>query len=254
MYVSKHKHGDRTEGKIKKPTQGQYQELIDIKKERNQIEKASLPLYRNIGFVITFLIVIIAFNWKVEEQAIIELGVVEAEAETVYDIPISEQQPPPPPKAAEVYKIVEVENTEEIEETIVNIDIEATETTELQEVAVTITEEVEEEVTDEIFMVVEEAPEPIGGQRAFMQYLAENIKYPKAAARLKISGRVFVQFVVEKDGSLTDIKVVKGIGAGCDEEAVRVLSEAPKWKPGKQRGMPVRVSKMVPILFVLREQ
>ena len=254
MYVSKRKRDEKHTAETVKPTQEEYQQLIDLKRNRNRLEKAALPLYRNIGFTITFLLLILVFNWKVEEQAIVELGVVEAQAEIVYDIPISKQTPPPPPKATEVYKIVEVENTLEVEKAVVNIDIEATESTELQEVAVTIAEEVEEEVSDEIFIVVEESPEPVGGQRAFLEYLAANIRYPKAAARLNISGRVFVQFVVEKDGSLTDIKVVKGIGAGCDEEAIRVLSEAPKWNPGKQRGMPVRVSKLVPILFVLKEQ
>ena len=77
------------------------------------------------------------------------------------------------------------------------------------------------------------------------------MKYPNQARRMGIEGRVFVQFVVDKDGQLTEIKAVKGIGAGCDEEAVRVLKSAPKWKPGKQRGRPVKVRMILPITFKL---
>jgi protein TonB len=87
-----------------------------------------------------------------------------------------------------------------------------------------------------------------------MTYVSENLKYPVKASRMDIQGRVFVQFVVEKDGSLTDIQVVKGIGAGCDEEAVRVIKNAPRWEPGKQRGRPVRVKMILPIVFKLYER
>ena len=231
----------------------QYQELIDLKKERAQAEKAKLPLYRNIGFTITFLLLILVFNWKFPVETLVDLGELEVVAEEIYDIPISEQPPPPPPKQAEVFNIVEVQNTVEIEEIEMNLDVEVNEQTQLQDVIVSVEPEIEEEKAEEIFSIVEDHPEPVGGMKAFLGFLAENIEYPRAASRLGVSGKVFVQFVVEKDGSLTDIKVIKGIGAGCDEEAVRVLSTAPKWIPGKQRGVPVRVYKMVPINFQLKE-
>jgi protein TonB len=86
---------------------------------------------------------------------------------------------------------------------------------------------------------------------SFLKYVSKNLKYPAQARRMGVEGKVFVQFVVEKDGSITDIKVVKGIGAGCDEEAVRVLENAPKWKPGKQRGRPVKQRIVLPIVFKL---
>ena len=112
---------------------------------------------------------------------------------------------------------------------------------------------VEEETVaeEEIFQIVEEMPGPVGGDEAFYQYLAENIRYPVVAMESGISGRVYVTFVVEKDGSITDVKVLRGIGGGCDEEAVRVVKAMPKWKPGKQRGRPVRVLYRVPINFTL---
>jgi protein TonB len=77
------------------------------------------------------------------------------------------------------------------------------------------------------------------------------MKYPAQARRMGIEGKVFVEFVVDKDGTLTEVKTVKGIGAGCDEEAVRVIQSAPKWKPGKQRGRPVKVRMILPIIFKL---
>ena len=107
---------------------------------------------------------------------------------------------------------------------------------------------------DEVFMVVEDQPTPEGGMGAFYEYIAENMKYPTEARQKGIEGKVFVQFVVDKDGSLTDVKALKGIGGGCDEEAVRVIEEAPVWNPGQQRGKSVRVRMVMPITFRLGEE
>lgn len=254
MHISrKEKNLETDRPQPTKFTKDQYQELLDIKKERVKLEQSRLPLYRNIGFTISFLLVIIVFNWNFKVEELVDLGELDVVAEEIIDIPISEQTPPPPPKQTESFNIVEVENTVELEEIDLELDVEVNEQTVMEEI-IPVIEEVEEEKVDEIFTIVEEAPEPVGGQRAFLQYIADNLEYPAKASRLNVSGRVFLKFVVEKDGSITDVQVVKGIGAGCDEEAVRVLSGAPKWKPGKQRGMPVRVSKMIPINFVLRNK
>ncbi|MEN8225218.1 MAG: energy transducer TonB, partial [Bacteroidota bacterium] len=83
-------------------------------------------------------------------------------------------------------------------------------------------------------------------------YLGNNIKYPVMAKESGIQGKVYVTFVVETDGSITDVKVLRGIGGGCDEEAIRVVSTMPKWKPGKQRGKPVRVQYNLPVRFTLQ--
>lgn len=108
-----------------------------------------------------------------------------------------------------------------------------------------------EEEVDEIFTIVEDQPVPNGGMSAFYKYVGDKLKYPAQARRMGIEGKVFVQFVVDKDGTLTEVKAVKGIGAGCDEEAVRVIKGAPKWKPGKQRGRSVKVRMILPITFKL---
>ena len=93
---------------------------------------------------------------------------------------------------------------------------------------------------------------PMGGYEAFYTYVAKNVKYPAQAQRMGLEGRVFVQFVVDQSGKLTSIEVMRGIGAGCDEEAIRVLENAPRWEPGKQRGRAVKVRMVLPITFKLQ--
>ena len=105
---------------------------------------------------------------------------------------------------------------------------------------------------DGVYQIVEEMPQYPGGENALMDYVSKNVVYPKEAQEKGISGRVFVSFIVEKDGSVSNVKVLRGIGGGCDEEAVRVISGLPKWKPGKQDGKPVRVSYQMPINFKLQ--
>jgi len=104
----------------------------------------------------------------------------------------------------------------------------------------------------EIFTVVEENPTFPGGEAELYKFLGESIKYPEEAKELGIQGRVFVNFVVETDGSVSNTRVLRGIGGGCDEEAIRVIQNMPRWTPGKQRGIPVRVSFNLPIKFTLQ--
>ncbi|MFB9842118.1 energy transducer TonB [Mucilaginibacter ginsenosidivorans] len=114
--------------------------------------------------------------------------------------------------------------------------------------------QVTEEDPNKIFTAVEQEPTPVNGMAAFYKYLGNNIRYPAVAKENNVQGKVFMQFVVEKDGSLTDVKVIRGIGSGCDQEAVRVLQNAPKWRPGIQNGRPVRVQYNVPISFTLQQE
>lgn len=106
---------------------------------------------------------------------------------------------------------------------------------------------------DSIYQIVDEMPQYPGGEKAMMEYVAKNVKYPQEAKDKEIQGRVFVSFVVEKDGSVDEVKVMRSIGGGCDDEAVRVVKAMPKWEPGKQDGKPVRVSYMMPINFKLTD-
>ena len=106
----------------------------------------------------------------------------------------------------------------------------------------------------EVFTVVEQVPTFPGGQQAMFQFLGDNIHYPEAAVKKRKQGKVFVSFVVNTDGSLSDLQILKGIGYGCDEEAVRVMKAMPKWIPGHQSGRPVAVKYNLPINFQLSEK
>ncbi len=219
------------------------------KNPKADLEKMSL-MFLHLGLVISLALVITAFEWRFyEEGDAMDLGQVEDNFEDLMEIPPTEQPPPPPPKIQQP-EIIEVPDEEEIEEEIeIELDVEITEETEIEEIV--FEEAPEEEEVEEIFTIVEDQPEPPGGMGAFYQYISKNLKYPSQARRMGIEGKVFVQFVVDKDGTLTEVQAVKGIGAGCDEEAVRVIAAAPKWKPGKQRGRAVKVRMILPITFKL---
>ena len=151
---------------------------------------------------------------------------------------------PKPPVIPE--KIIEVDNTKDVEDIEFIIDLDDP-TIEIAPII----EDVPEEVADTIHIVAEVMPSPVGGMRAFYEYVSKNVKYPSVARRMNIEGKVYMYFVIDRDGSLSDVKVLKGIGGGCDEEAHRVVEAAPKWNPGKQRGVPVRVKMTLPIIFKL---
>ena len=106
----------------------------------------------------------------------------------------------------------------------------------------------------DVYQIVEQMPEFPNGQEALMLYIAKQVKYPPEAKKAGAQGRVFIGFIVEPDGSLSDFKVLRGIGHGCDEEALRVVKSMPKWKPGMQRGKAVRVQYLVPVNFKLETE
>ena len=207
-------------------------------------------LFLNIGLAISIGLVLLAFEWKsYDKGSLMELAAVNDDFEEMTEIPPTNQPPPPPPKIQQP-EIIEVPDEEEIEEEIeVDLDVEITEETEIEEAV--FEEPEEEEVADEVFTIVEQQPGFPGGMGAFYQYVQKKMKYPSQARRMGIEGKVFVQFVVGKDGTITEVKVIRGIGAGCDEEAIRVLQNSPKWAPGKQRGKPVKVRIVLPITFQL---
>ncbi len=226
-----------------------------------QKKKPSADVYRKTwtffftGLVISLSLIITAFEWKFyDDLQVVSLGQLEAEETEILDIPITEMPPPPPPVLQQP-EIIEVPDEEEIEQEVeMDLDVEIKE-----EKPVVKPIKIDapppppqvEEKEDEIFLVVEESAQPIGGFPKFYEFVAKNIKYPKQARRMGVEGKVIIQVVIDKDGSLTDIKVLKGIGSGCDEEAIRVLKMAPKWTPGKQRGRAVKQKMTVPIQFKL---
>jgi len=210
----------------------------------------------NLALILSLATILTLFEYpNYEKQTLVELTSAESEFESMQEIPPTEQVIPPPPKIQQP-EIVEVADDEEIEQQIeVDFDMEVTEETVIEELEeVTIDEvEQEEERVDEIFEIVEDPAAPVGGYSAFYAHVSENLHYPRRALDMNVGGKVYVKFVVDKDGSLTLFEVVRGIGFGCDEEAIRVLKESPKWKPGKQRGRTVRQQLIIPIYFKLAE-
>lgn len=207
-------------------------------------------LFFNIGLVVGLVLVISAFEWKFKESgALADLGMVAASIDELLIIPPTIQPPPPPPRLQHP-QVIEIENDELIDEEIdFHLDIEATEETVIEDIVYV---EPEKEETEEVVLFPEQQATPVGGFQAYYAAIGKNLKYPKAAERMGIEGKVFVQFVVDKDGSVTDVQVLKGIGGGCDEEAVRIIKEGPKWNPGKQRGRAVKVRMVIPVVFQLQ--
>ena len=223
---------------------------MEIKKtDRASLEK-NRTTYILIGLVITLSIVWFAFDHKTydkEDIVVVQNAVLDEEEDLVLQTQRNEPPPPPPPpQQTTVIEIVE----DDVEVDDIEIDAETDDDEEIEEAV--IQEEEEEEVKEEqIFVFVEDQPGYPGGDAARIKYLQENIKYPEMAKESGIQGIVYVTFVVEKDGRITSVKVLRGIGGGCDEEAVRVIKKMPRWKPGKQRGRSVRVQFNMPVRFVL---
>lgn len=185
-----------------------------------------------------------------------DLGDAEQNKHEIIDIPPTTQPPPPPPKI-KLPEIVEISNEELIMDDIdLNLDIEMHQDTRIDDVEFNDdldAEAPEEEEADKIFMIVEQDAEPESGIKAFYAYVANQLQdnYPRAALRMNIEGIVYLQFVIEKDGTITQVEAVKGIGGGCDELAIEVLESSPKWEPARQRGVAVRSRKVIPIRFML---
>ena len=171
--------------------------------------------------------------------------------------PPTQQKPPPPPPPPPPPEIEIVEDQEIIEEEIEILDeiVEEETVVDIEEVIPDAPiEDIEEEVFQEpeIFTVVEDMPSFPGGDVELYKYLGKNIKYPKIAKQNGLEGKVFVQFVVNEDGSISDVQVLRDVGGGTGAEASRVISNMPKWTPGKQRGQAVKVRYTVPVNFQLQ--
>jgi protein TonB len=228
---------------------------MELKKSQQADLETKKGLFFQLGLVFTLAITLLAFEWKSYDK----LEVTDMGARQASDIPeemvqITQQQntPPPPPAPAVTTVINIVDNDAKVDDDFM-IDAEADETTQVEEYKPVVVAQVEEEevAEAEIFTVVEESPSFPGGDESRIKFLQENIKYPQMARESGISGTVYVTFVVERNGSVTDVKVLRGIGGGCDEEAIRVIQAMPSWNPGKQRGKPVRVQFNMPIKFTL---
>jgi protein TonB len=219
--------------------------------------KASLEdkklTYVLMGLVLVLSICYVAFEWTEKEVTKYEVTDTEFFFEEEIDIQQTTQEtpPPPPPPAVQEVEVLNVVE-DDVETETIEINTEDDKDVEVV-IAPPVEAPVEEEEEEVIFVVVESMPEFPGGQQALFKYLAENVKYPVIAQENGIQGRVICQFVVNKDGSIVDVVAVRSSGEpSLDKEAIRVIQSMPKWKPGKQRGKPVRVKYTVPVNFRLQ--
>lgn len=228
---------------------------MEIKKTPKADLENKKGLFTEIGLAIVLGLCLAAFEYSTQEVSI-DLDAMPEEVVVEEEItPVTRQEeikpppPPPPPKMADVLNIVDDDTDLQDDADLFDSEFEEDAEIEFQEV------EVEEEVveeTEEVFLIVEQMPEFPGGDEALRKYLATSVKYPVIAQENGIQGRVFVAFVVDKNGNVTNVRVARPFDPNLDKEAVRVVQSMPKWTPGKQRGKAVKVSYTVPINFVLQ--
>ena len=166
-------------------------------------------------------------------------------------VPVTRQKaaPPPPPTTTKVTEVLNiVKDNAQIKD---ELKVEDAESDQQMEIDIVDYNDGEEVTDEEIFFVVEDMPSFQGkGQEGFREWIAHNLKYPEAAAKKRIGGRVYVQFAVNSNGEVVDAIVIKGVDPMLDQEALRVVMSSPRWEPGRQRGKPVKVQFTFPINFV----
>src|SRR5690554_3979529 len=228
---------------------------MEVKKTPKADLESKKTVFLQIGLVVVLSLVLVAFEWT-STDVNVDFSLQEEDIEVEEEIiPITRQEevkpppPPPPPAVADILNIVEddVELDEELE--IMDTEMSQDDIVDFSNLVF------EEETRDEggeIFMIVEEMPEFPGGPEALQRYLSQSVRYPVIAQENGIQGRVYIQFVINQNGEVTNATILRGVDPSLDREALRVVEAMPKWKPGKQRNRPVRVSYTVPINFVLQ--
>ena len=228
--------------------------------ELKKSQKADLEKMRNmfflLGLVVALGVALAAFEWKSSPSKAESLGAIQARDVEEEIIPVTREQevkpppPPPPPKVVEMLNIVDndvvIENELEIE------DSEADENTLIDVAPVIETQEEEEEEEQIFFNIIEEPAEFPGGDRALYKYIHDNVKYPVIAQENGIQGKVYVKFVVNREGKAVSAEVSRPVDPSLDREALRLINSLPRFKPGKQRGKPVQVYYTAVINFQLQ--
>ena len=240
----------------KQPMEGDS--LLEVKKSQSANLEQHKSLWLLMGYVLVFAVLFVAFEWTTIEP---KEQKKKAKTEAALDIPIDIMVPftipekkvvPPPPEAKQIVDILEIVDDEaEIEESdLVSVEEMGDVVDITDNMNIVVEEQVEEET---VFQVVENQPEFPGGMKALMKYLQDNIEYPRVSRDNNSQGRAFIRFVVNTDGSIQGVEVLKSSGdMYLDKEAVRVVSGMPKWKPGRQSGKAVRVYFTLPVVLRLQ--
>ncbi len=231
---------------------------MEIKKSAKANLENKKLLFTEIGLILSLLVVWFAFEWSTTDK---QVSVFEETAEVVEAeemIPITQETPPPPPTAAPKIPVLSdqidiVDDEVQVDDNLfMNLEDDASMGVEIMDYVETVEEEVIEEEAIP-FQFVEEKPSFMGGDaNAFSKWVNERLVYPEIAKENGVSGRVTLQFTVNTDGSVSNIKVLRGVDPSLDKEAVRVVSMSPKWTPGKQRDRAVKVTYTFPVIFQLR--
>lgn len=230
---------------------------MEIKKtEKANLENKKL-LFLEIGLIVSLAAVFVAFEWQTEEQQIMELEDTTQVIEVEEVIATQTETPPPPPSAPKMPVLsdqIDIVDDEIVvdDNLFLNLEDDANMGVEIMDYV----ESVEEEVIEEEaipFQLVEEKPSFMGGDaNEFSKWVNQRLVYPEIAKENGVQGRVTLQFTVESDGRVTNVKVLRGVDSSLDQEAVRVVSSSPRWTPGKQRDRAVRVTYTFPVIFQLR--
>ncbi len=228
---------------------------MELKKSNKANLEKRKGMFLEIGLVVSLSIILVAFEWTKGEGNKDDTNVVseiQFEDEMMQITRREEPKPEPKPEQPKVAEVLDiVDDDVEIEDEF-DFDMEATDDSEYDFTMMGDDDETIDE--EEVFYIVEDMPTFNGGEPAteFRKYIAQNLRYPEIAAENGISGRVIVQFAVNKVGTVVDANVVRSVDPALDKEAVRVVMTSPKWTPGKQRGKAVKVLFTFPINFVLQ--
>lgn len=229
---------------------------MEIKKTPKADLENRRTLFTEIGLVLALLVVWGAFSYSTKEKAVASLGEDTQVVEVEDMVPITEETPPPPPEAPKIPVLSDqidiVEDDIKVDDNFMSLEDDASLGVEIMDYV----EEVKEEVVEEEaipFQLVEEKPSFNGGDaNEFSKWVNSKLQYPEIAKENGVQGRVTLQFTVNPDGSVSNVKVLRGVDSSLDKEAVRVVSMSPKWKPGKQRDRAVKVTYTFPVIFQLR--
>lgn len=229
---------------------------MEIKKsDKANLENKKL-LFFEIGIILALAIVWFAFEWTTKETNVDALVDTTQMIEEEEIVNIDETLPPPPPPAPEIPVLSDqidiVDDDIKVDDMIINTEDDNTTGVEVKDYVAAVEEEVVEEEAIP-FQLVEKAPSFMGGgPNEFTKWVNQRLVYPEIAKENGVQGRVTLQFTVEKDGSVTNVKVLRGVDSSLDREAVRVVQSSPKWTPGKQRDRTVKVTYTFPVIFQLR--
>jgi len=226
---------------------------MESKKSNRANLEIKKGIFLRIGFIVALAVSLLAFEWQTNEKSVsLNFGSKWEEIDEL--LPVNTQQrklPPPPPDPKPIYTINIIDKPVAITDDLPSFDAGADGNSVIPEI-LRLPEEPSDPKEDTIFCVVEKMPEFPGGLPAMYEFLRNNMVYPKIAREANIQGIVHLSFVVEKDGSLSDILIVRSPDQLLSDEAYRVVSAMPDWSPGFQRNKPVRVSFNLPIRFTLQ--